>query len=232
MLACCDAASAPSPAQDLDGSEQDGKNHDVAKGLSECIASTKGHKSAKQVCEDFYNPNVGIAYQLGLSFPKRTKWNGPHQSVSITHSGKSAKAFEGAHTYWGTVFRLGSGSKFWKYFQVCKNSKALAAMPHDGFKCGEDQRIHVEKAGWSWEDWMSAKNAVVSQTKGHNYNEFNTRGTDRDAMAGIFFPKFMSRLPHLQRFSRRQACSKNGGGPIWEYGIKGGSSTLKVGGWC
>mmetsp|Transcript_14989 Transcript_14989/g.24495 ORF Transcript_14989/g.24495 Transcript_14989/m.24495 type:complete len:275 (+) Transcript_14989:60-884(+) len=178
-----------------------------------CKANSKTTVSA-QVCDDFYNPSVGVAYTMlttggwlreSVNIPYSIFHDNPsserlgHEqqwSTSITHSGKRACPYPAASKY-GVIMDISSRSNLWEYFQVC-NKEGLCGQCHDGFKCSENQRTPIK--GTSYADFRKEADPIIATTgtsachPSHPtaYNEFNTNGLSSGSVRGLLIPQCLA----------------------------------------
>lgn len=211
----------------------------------------------RQICRDFYDPSVGIGFQmlkvsgwewfatsnngwrsLWHKYPPTNRLH-EQQSVSITHSGKMACPFPGASS-WGMLFSIGSSSNFWKYFERCPGGE-LAAQCTDGYKCGPNRRIPIAAGDSSYDEWLRDKNAVVAETgtrackvsHASAYNEFSTNGLSSSAMSGVFVPECLQKkgvpdLSHVCLALNRIYPKRGHPWPVYIYSSTHTSSSLRL----
>lgn len=224
--------------------------HDAA-----CCKAKAKSADDMQTCEEFYDRNVGIAFQMVSPFkwgsfalpnghfhdsPPTERLTGDHQQcVSVAHSGKTPCPYSGAQAAWGMVLSVGKRSNFWKYFQECWAGQ-ITGQCNDGYKCAPHTRTPLVNTGWTFEQFVQAKNAIVEQTgtdrchlKGaHQYNEFDTNGFSNSAVAGIIVPQCLKRFSRPTSFTACRALNKINGQkrhwPVFAYKYQGGSSSLYI----
>merc|ERR550537_408680 len=202
---------------------------------AECCAKIAKDPADAQVCKDFYDSKVGIAWQsvsagkwaqfalpgqglLHSKAPEASVKGGQQQCVSISHSGKGACPYPGAKAKWTMTLSVNNQSNFWEFFQECQMGAAageLTGQCTDGFRCAVHERMPVVQKGWTYEKWLQAKNAIMDQTGTaackinsypNAYNEFDTNGFSKPAVSGIMIPDCLAKQKDASAPSKFVAC--------------------------